>query len=181
MADILSKLNKALKSASHAPTGHFRHENEEAIIDAATKLLSKSETGAELLGFARDHNLTIKVLRNKQDFGFFPDGSSVYISCPAGQSMPTARAVIHLAGALREAMQDIEAAAYRRPQTNMPVQRYAQLSADRKKDQLLWQSAVVHELREETGLLEIVDEFAAMGYAHLYEAYKADLNDQNAL
>ena len=60
----------------------------------------------------------------------------------------------------------------------MGVERYAQISADRKRDQLFWQSAIVYELYEATGLLEIVDEFAAMGYFNLYQAYKADLEGE---
>ncbi len=176
MSDFLARLNKALKSTlTPAPHGSFRHENEDAILSAAKKLLIKSETGQELLDFARDHNIEMHVLRNKQDFGFLPSKSVVYISCPAGKDMPTTRAVLHLAGALRDCMQDLTTDDLRRPHISQPVEIYSKTFTKKRLNQILWQCAVSHEILKETGLLEIVDELSAMGYGELYEAYKLDL------
>lgn len=176
MTSLIEKLNKALKSAIvAAPQGSFRHENEAAILDAAKKLLIKSEAGRALLDFAQEHGVEMHVLRNKQDFGFLPNKSVVYISCPAGQSMPPARAVLHLAGALRDCMQDLTTDDLRRPAITQHIETYSKKYADKRVDQVFWQCAVTHDIFKETGLLEIVDELAAMGYGELYEAYKTDL------
>jgi hypothetical protein len=179
MSDLIARLNKALKSTLiPAPHGSFRHENEESILTAAKKLLIKSETGEELLKFAQDHAIEMHVLRNKQDFGFLPSKSVVYISCPAGVSMPTTRAVIHLAGALRDCMQDLTTDHLRRPDIRQPAEKYSKTYADKKLNQVLWQCAVTHEIFKSTGLLEIVDELRQMGYGKLYEAYKLDLKEE---
>lgn len=173
--DLIEKLNKALKTkAKPAPSGSFRHENEVAILDAATKLLAKSELGANLLDFARTEGLTLHVLRSKQDFGYTPEEKAVYISCPAGVMMPTTRAVIHLAGALREAEQDTSDH-LKRPTPKLGRERYARQLLEKKKDQAIAQAIVVYEIEEATGLSEIVDEFDRMGYRSLYEAYSLDV------
>lgn len=181
--DILSKLNKALKGGSPAtpqPTAaglKLIHENEAAILDAARQLLSKSEVGGALLDFAQSSGIQIHVLKNKQDFGIFPNESTVYISCPAGQPMPPARAALHLVGALREAMQDREPD-FARPDLSVGSDSYANQMAERKRNQLFWQCAVAYELAEVNGLLEIIDEIRGMGYLEAYEAYKVDLQNQ---
>lgn len=173
--DLLAKLNKALKSGSPAHTATLIHENEVAILDAAKTILSKSEVGASLLLFAQSSGLKLHVLKNKQDFGVLPNESSVYISCPAGQPMPSARAALYLAGAIREAQQD-RSADLKRPDLRSGSDVYKEKMKARKMDELDHQVRIVYELAEVNGLLEIVDEFAAMGYLDLYEAYKSDLN-----
>ncbi len=174
MSDLIAKLNSALKAKpSEGTTASFRHENEAAILDAAVKLLAKSETGRDLLNFARDKNISIHVLRNKQDFGYLPEQSVVYISCPANQQMPTTRAVIRLAGGLRDAMQDIEPE-LQRPNVKAGKERYVRAKLDKAADIALWQTAISYEINESTGLLEILDELFTLGYRTLYEGYKAD-------
>lgn len=175
--DLLSKLNKGLKfGAGSGNPAKMTHENETAILDAATHLLERSETGKELLDFAKTHRISIHVLKNKSDFGVLPGESTVYISCPAGQRMPSSRAAIHLAGALREAMQNAGVDGLAKPNLRTEPKRYGHTYGERKVDQLFWQTAVVYELAEVNGLSEIIDEFGGMGYLNVYEAYKADLN-----
>lgn len=175
MTDLIAKLNKALKpKAASAPAGSFRHNNEDAILAAAKKLLIKSEYGRELLNYAEGKKLEMHVLRNKQDFGFLPESSVIYISCPAGQDMPPARAVIHLAGAIRQAYQELEGK-LPAPKVQMGRERFARQLVDKQADFSTYQVAVVYELVQATGLLEIIDEFAHMGYRNLYEAYAKDM------
>ena len=178
MSDLIAKLNKALKpKGNSSQQGNFRHENEAAILEAAKNLLVTSEVGQELLEFAAENGVSIHVLRNKQDFGVLPDEKAVFVSCPAGVDMPTARVVIRLAGALREAMQELKGL-YTRPKTSkIGKDRFIQQQTEQQKNMLFWQTAVVHEIYEATGLSQIVDEFAAMGYSDLYEAYKKDLEE----
>jgi|GEM_PF-1103406 len=176
--DILSKLNKALKGSPDSGSGtgsRLIHENESEIIEAAKGLLAKSQVGADLLQFAQSSGIKMHVLKNKQDFGVFPTESTVYISCPAGMRMPPARAAIHLAGALREAQQD-QLPEFKRPDYRLGRAAYKAQGLARKSDELDVQVRLVYDLAEVNGLLEIVDEFAAMGYLEVYEAYKAELN-----
>ena len=182
MTDLMAKLNKALKygGTRTPPESTMRHENEAAILDAATKMLAKSKTGYALLDWARDRGVEMHVLRNKENFGFLPDKSIVYISTPAGQSMPTVRAVIHLAGALRQAQQEEIGGLERPTTTRIGKERYVQTYVEKDKDALYHQTAVVHELFEDTKLGEIIDEFQRMGYISLYEAYKEDLKSQGS-
>lgn len=174
MSDLIAKLNKALKPKGGSSSGDFRHENEAAILDAAKKLLAKSHYGRELLKYAEEKPLEMHVLRNKQDFGYFPENSVVYISCPASQNIPPARAVIHLAGAIRQAYQELDGN-MPAPKVQMGKDRFARQVADKKKDFTIFQAAVVYDLVKHTGLLEILDEFDAMGYRSLYEAYALDM------
>lgn len=176
MNELIAKLNKALRPRAQGPVdSSLRHENEVAIIDSAKKMLAKSETGQELLDYARDANIEMHVLRSKDSFGFLPDKSAVYIATPAGQMMPTVRAVIHLAGALRQAQQETIEGLQRPANTRMGKERYIRAYVGKDKDALFYQTAVVYELFEATGLLEIIDEFEQMGYISLYEAYKEDM------
>jgi len=177
MNDLIAKLNKALKFGGFSVPreGTMRHENEAAILDAATKMLRKSETGAGLLDWAQANSLEMHVLRNKDSFGFLPGKSVVYISAPAGQQMPTVRAVIHLAGALRQAQQEQTPGLERPTTARIGKERYIRTFVDKDMDALYYQTAVVHELFEATHLGEIIDEFERMGYISLYEAYKEDL------
>ncbi|MBU6235816.1 MAG: hypothetical protein KGQ41_08225 [Alphaproteobacteria bacterium] len=127
-----------------------------------------------MLAFVRDKNIEMHVLRNKQDFGYLPDKSAVYISCPAGQDMPPARAVIHLAGAIRQAYQQVSGE-LPAPNISAGKERFAKQLVDKKRDYTMYQAVVVYEIVKRTGLLEIIDEFEHMGYRTLYEAYALDM------
>ncbi len=179
MSDLLSKLNKGLKfGGGSATSGTLIHENEVAILETATQLLEQSNTGRELLDFARSRGIKMHVLRNKQDFGFLPGESTVYISCPAGQDMPPLRAVIHLAGALRQAEQETMPPLKRPKAAETPRDPYIKTYVEKDRDALFYQTAVVYELAKVNGLSEIVDEFGRMGYLKLYEAYQEDMKSQ---
>lgn len=177
--DLVSKLNKALKIGSgQSGSNSFRHENEAEILATAKEILAQSPTGAGLLKFSVENRIEMHVLKNKQDIGFLPDKSVAYISCPAGQKMPTLKAVIHLAGALRQAEQETEPHLKRPQPSQMPKDRYVQAFIAKDKDILFTQTKVVAELAKVNGLLEIVDEFASMGYLSLYQAYQEDTEPQ---
>lgn len=173
--DLMGKLNKAISGGNKpAAAGNLRHENEEAIVNAAVQLLAKSETGMTLLSFAKDRRMPIHVLKSKEDFGILPDQNAVYISAPGGQAMPNIRAVIQLAGALRIAQQE-ETENLRNPAINIGRERWAQITTEKRLDALFSQTAVVYELGVEKNLSEIVDEFVRMGYGELLEAHRRDL------
>lgn len=175
--DLMSKLNKATSGGNKpAASGNLRHENEDAIVNAAVQLLSKSETGMGLLTFAKERRLPIHVLKTKDDYGILPEQNTVYISTPGGQPMPNTRAVIQLAGALRIAQQE-ETENLRQPNINIGRERWAQITTEKRLDALFVQTAVVYELGVEKNLSEIVDEFVRMGYGNLLEAHRLDLNE----
>jgi len=177
MADLLSKLNKALKvGGRNTPTGSFRHDNEAEILAAATDLLAKSETGRELLDYARNNNIAMHVLRNKQDYGVMPDAGAVYITCPAGQDMPTVRAVLQLALALREAMHEGDEA-MKRPSPRIGRERFLQSYMKKDQDIAYIAAEVSYQLVQATGLSQIIDEIGHMGYGDVYEAYKHDVEN----
>ncbi|MCB1539026.1 MAG: hypothetical protein H6865_07580 [Rhodospirillales bacterium] len=180
--DLLGKLNKGLKFGGAQGGGtSVYHDNEGAILDAATKLLAKCQTGQALLDFARENGIVMHVMRTKQDFGFTPEKSTVYISTPGGQDMPAMRAVIHLAGALRQAEQERIPGLERPVPTKLPPRdQFVRTHVAKDRDTLLTQTAVVYELGDIYGISEIVDEFARMGYHSLYEAYKEDMKSQEA-
>jgi predicted transcriptional regulator len=176
--DILSKLNKGLKFGAGAASGTLIHDNESAILDAATQLLSKSATGAKLLNFAAENGIKMHVLRNKAEIAYNPAESTVYIAAPAGLPMPGMRAVIHLAGALRQAQQETMEGLERPKSANIPQDQYVKTFVQKDKDALFAQTCVVYELSKVNGLSEIVDEYEAMGYLSLYKAYQEDMKSQ---
>lgn len=177
--DLLSKLNKGLRFGGGASSGTLIHENEQAILDAATQLLNNSATGAQLLNFAAQNGIKMHVLRNKTDIGYVAAESMAYISTPAGQPMPGMRAVIHLAGALRRAQQET-IPSLKTPKSALftPKDQYVKTMLAKDKDVLMTQTVVVYEISKVNGLSEIVDEFAAMGYLSLYKAHQEDMKSQ---
>lgn len=177
MNSILKKLNDALRPKLKAAPADLRHDNEVQILESLYALLNTSATGRVLLSYAQDCGLKVHVLRgNIDNFGYFPEKSTVYISCPAGVSMPTARAVAYLVSGLREAM--LEGSGLKRPSPNIGKERFLAIHAERDKDIALHQVKVVYEIHQATGLLEIFDEFKAIGYGSLLEAYKLDMAEE---
>jgi hypothetical protein len=180
MSDLFEKLKKALKpTGAAAPTGSLIHENEVSILQGAAQVLSKSDTGKQLLDFAKENGIAVHVLRNKENFGILSSDSTVYISSPAGHDLPPLRGAIYLAGALRQAQQETEDGLKRPKPANTTKDQYVRTYVQKNKDILWHQSAVVYELAKVNGLSQIVDEFTAMGYLSLYEAYQEDVNSQD--
>jgi hypothetical protein len=172
--DLLSKLNKGLKFGAKAAPSGLLHENEVAILDAAKQLLNNSAHGRELLDYAAQNGVKLHVLRGTEKFGFFPEDSAVYVSCPAGQRMPELKTVLLLAGALREAMLERENG-LKRPTPAIGRERFIATQTERDVQITGWQVLVGYEIFEATGLREIIDVMESMGYASLIEAHKLDL------
>ena len=179
MSNFVEKLKKALKPTdSRSLAGNFIHDNEVAILREATQVLNQSETGRELLDFARQNGIAVHVIRNKEKFGLLHGDSTVYISCPAGQDLKPTHAAIQLAGALRQAQQETEEGLKRPKSVNIPHDQLVRTYVEKDKDVIWYQSAVVHELAKINGLSQIVDDFTSMGYLSLYEAFQEDIKSQ---
>lgn len=181
MNGLLKKLNDALrpKVQNEAHKATLRHDNEAQILDFALRLLEKSETAQSLISYAQDSGLQMGVLRGDVDnFGFFPENSMAYISCPATQNMPPARAVIYLASGIREAMLE-ETAGLKRPTARVGKERFIAIQMERDRDIATHLTKIVYEINKNTGLLEIIDEFKRIGYGSLIEAYKLDMANKS--
>lgn len=169
--DPLAKLKALTKSSSgDAP---FQHESEEDVLRKLTSIFGKTETGAHLLQAAHNHGTQIRILKGQGDFSFSPESNIVYLGLPAGQSAPKARMLLYMAMGLEEARQEYEGIP--RPPMHTPVAQQTEINIQKQTDIHFQMCAVAHELIQNLGLREILDEIEKMGNTGLYEAYLEDL------
>lgn len=171
--DPFDTLNKTFSAGRNSAKSSFRHEREDHIIDQLRFVMKHSDTAQALLDFADNHNIQIHVLKNKEDFGFIPEGQIVYIAATPNERIGTPEMLINLIGALREAQQE-QFPETRRPTLDMGEERYVQHYVDKKADIHWHQCQAIEEIEKSLGFTEIVDSFRAMGYSEILEAYKKD-------
>lgn len=169
--DPLAKLKALTKSSSGAVP--FEHETEDEVLRKLTSILAKTETGNRLLQAAHGHGTQIRILKGRGDFSFAPESNIVYIGMPAGQSAPKARMLLYMAMGLEEARQEYEGIP--RPPVMAPTAQKAEINIQKQTDIHFQMCAVAHELIQNLGLREILDEIAKMGNTDLYEAYLEEL------
>lgn len=171
--DPLAKLRALTKTTSGETP--FQHESETDVLRRLTAIFTRIPAGQTLIDMANRHGIEIKLLKGRNDFSFSPDTKTVYLGLPAGQSLPRARMLLHLAMGLAEAEQEF--IGMPRPSLNMPKEQFAQIHVEKQRGILFYMCVVAHELVNQLGLREILDELTKMGHINLYKAYEEDLRD----
>lgn len=171
--DPLAKLKALTKSQSGDAS--FQHESEEDVIRRLTGILGRVPRGKYLLDSAERHGTQIKLLKGKNEFTYSPETNTLWLGLPGGQNMPKARMLLFLTMGLREAHQEFEGAP--RPPVNMPAAQFGEIHHQKQTDILLELIKVTHELVNQLGLREILDELKKLGHYNIYEAYEEDLRN----
>ncbi len=172
-SDPLAKL-KALTKSSGGDNS-FAHESEADVIRRLLGIFTRVPTGQRLMDMANQYGIAIKLMKGQNDFSFSPDTKTVYLGLPAGQTAPKARMLLHLAMGLQEAEQEFTGMP--RPTLTMPREQFAQIHVEKQRAIFYTMCEVAHQLVNQLGLREILDELLKMGHIDLYEAYEEDLQD----
>lgn len=178
MSSLFESLNKAIKKNMAPRKSGYRHEREAEIISHALAMLSLSPKGCELIAFKNNSNIKIGVLKSKTSVDYVPSEKTAYVSATYGQKIDDPAIVIHLAGALREAMQDYDPS-LKKPTVSMGQAAFANRFGDKVEDKLIWQTIIVYELGKMANKSEFIDSFRAMGYDNLIQAYEKDLTENS--
>ena len=178
---VFDKLNNQISKRPSSPKigqkkDGFIHPNSEQMITSACNLIARTDTGQMLLDFAKKADIKIHAVTNSAEHTQSTDPKTIYIGVPAAQETGSARIVILLSGALREAMQE-EIDELKRPPLSWPEHDYAQRMVEKDRDKWWYSCAVAHDLIENHGLRELFDELHIMGYYSLLEAYGKDLQE----
>ena len=181
---VFDKINKQLgekpRTQKSALNTDFIHPNSDTMVTSACNLIRKTKTGEMLLDFAKNAGISMHVLAQNNESGYTPNQKTVYISVPAAQEAGTAKIIILLAGALREAMQE-EIDELKRPPLTWPEHDYAQRMVERNRDKWWYTCAVAHDLIHEHNMHELFDEFRMMGYDKALTGYGKDLEEAEDL
>jgi len=171
-------LNKAVKRNIEPRKGGFRHEREDEIISHALGNMSLSAKGQELITFKDTHDIQIGVLKSKSPVDYVPEEKTAYISATSSQNSDDPILTIHLAGALREAMQE-HIDTLKKPTIAMSEAEFSNRFVDKATDKLVWQTIIVYELGKIANMPEFVDSFVSMGYSNLIESYGKKLTESS--
>lgn len=178
MTNPFDALNKAVKRNVEPRKGGFRHDREDEIIAHALDNLALSAKGRELIAFRNTYDIQIGVLKSKNPVDYVPAEKTAYISATSSQNIDDPELTIHLAGALREAMQE-HIDNLKKPTVAMGQTNFANRFGDKVEDKLIWQTLIVFELGKNANKSEFIDTFRAMGYSDLIESYEKDLTENS--
>lgn len=173
---LFAKLNGFIKKEQSPEKRMIRHAQEREIINIALANLSHCDTGRALLNFIDEHHLDITVLRGRRNRDYTSSKNAIFISVGATMDIHDAEISIHMAGAIRETMQEYNQQ-LRRLNADHSETSYVLREEQKHEDKLFWQTAVVYELGKLNDQSEFIDAFILMGYGALVDAYERDLNN----
>jgi hypothetical protein len=173
--NLFSKLNGFLKKEKQPEKRMIRHAQEREIINIALANLSHCDMGRVLLGFIEEHSLDITVLRGRKNRDYASSKNAVFISVGSNMNIEDPEITIHMAGAIRETMQEYEQQ-LRRLSIDNSENAYVLREEQKHEDKLFWQTGVVYEMGRLNDYPEYIDAFMLMGYGALVDAYERDLD-----
>lgn len=173
--NLFTKLNGFLKKEKQPEKRMIRHAQEREIINIALANLSHCDMGRVLLGFIEEHSLDITVLRGRKNRDYASSKNAVFISVGSNMNIEDPEITIHMAGAIRETMQEYEQQ-LRRLSIDNSENAYVLREEQKHEDKLFWQTGVVYEMGRLNDYPEYIDAFMLMGYGALVDAYERDLD-----
>ena len=174
---LFSKLNSILKKEKPPEKRLIRHPQEREIINIAIANLSQCEMGKALLEFIDSHHLDVTVLRGKRNRDYPTSKNGIYISVSTRMDIEDPEITIHMAGAIRETMQEHDPH-LRRLGVDNSESAYVMREEQKFEDKLFWQTGVAYELNQQANRREFIDAWYLMGYGALLDAYERDLNNE---
>ena len=153
--DILNAAFSPKNDGERSTSQGYDHPHSDTIITGAKRILSYTATGQELLNFAEEHNIKIKVLKDNKQSGYIPSSDLAIITCPANQTKVTPATVLNFIQAVREAEQELSG--LKRPTGRTTKDEYVRISLEKHEDILvtqfycsfeLWQNRQIEDLRK---------------------------------
>jgi hypothetical protein len=173
--NLFSKLNGFLKKEKPPEKRMIRHPQEREIINIALANLSHCDMGRALLSFVDEHHLDITVLRGRKNRDYASSKNAVFISVGANMDITDPEITIHMAGSIRETMQEYDQH-LRRLSVDNSENAYVLREEQKHEDKLFWQTGIVYEMGRLHDHPEYIDAFMLMGYGALVDAYERDLD-----
>jgi|TARA_B100001971_G_C18126758_1_gene502479 hypothetical protein len=134
------------------------------MIEFGMEMLKNSSIGMELVMFAQEQNLEIKVVKGMQETSYVPDEQQVVISLKTVDPAQPSRFVLLLAGAIREVMQIKEG--MRPANINENMSKILEKTRAKQGDKIAYMCAVAYEINELSSFTEynLMEELRKMGY-----------------
>ena len=143
-------------------TATYRHPDEGAQLQQAYALLQQSATGNELLQFAQQNQIAVRMIKNKNATGYIPQSKTIYIGTPVNGAVSTPMLALLVAGAIREAQQELKG--FMPPDETKDLQQHLTINHAKRADVLYYQCAVAYEVSETGDNKEILDEMRKIGH-----------------
>lgn len=158
----LGKLSESFAPGKAEGTATYRHPEENTLLQSAYSLIQKSETGNQLLAFAQQNEITVRLIKNKTASGYIPQSKVIYVGLPVtGQMKPEMLALL-ITGGLREAQQELKG--FKPPDETKDLQQHLTINHAKRADVLYYQCAVSYEVSNSTDNKEILDEMRKIGH-----------------
>ncbi len=137
----------------------------EQMVEFAFDMLKNSNIGMELVMFARERDLKIKIIKGARETSYVPDQSQIVISLESVNPAQPGRFVLLLAGAIREVMHIDEG--FRPAKINENMSKILEKSRQQQGDKVAHMVAVAYELdeQEEFAKYDLMQEMRDMGFA----------------
>lgn len=144
---------------------------DEVMVAKALEILNHSPHGQKLADFAADAGIAIKVIATPQPTTYQPEPRVVYIGFNRNNPVSPAAFVLMLAGALREAQQDM--GGVKHPPLHAPRQEHLKVSMAKHEDRVWYMCTVAFELNDQSAFTEykFLDELRKMGHDEAIALY----------
>jgi hypothetical protein len=161
--DVLNKAfaPKQGELANKLSDAGYEHPQSAAIIEGAKRIMGYSAVGQELLNFAEQKELKIKVLTDNKQSGYIPSADIAVVTCPASQKKVYPETVLNLIRVIREAQQ--EDMGYSRPSPKLSEEEYVKKDMEKQEDIHVIQFHVAYELWKNMDIEDLLNEIRKGG------------------
>lgn len=160
------KLNSYLDGSHNPDLPAF-----DKMVKFGLDILTNSAIGMELVMFAREHNIKIRVIRGPEETSYAAGPEQAVISLDSSKPAGPSRFLLLLAGALRDVMQIHEGLPTPGPNENMS--KIIEKMRQKQGDKVAYMCAVAYEINEISSFSEytVLAELESMGYAKDVETF----------
>lgn len=150
---------------------HASLPSDEVMINMALKILRQSAHAQPLIEMVESENIEIKVMKTPQETTYLPAPTQVYIGVTQTKPTSPARFVLLLAGALREAQQELEGKKH--PPLTASLDEHLKVSGHKFADKVYHLCAIATELNDLETFSEynFINELRQMGYSEALDIY----------
>lgn len=168
----MSDLKDMLKgSGSDAKPGEHAHADAAPSLEAALEILRQSETGRKLARLVENPGLRLHLIKSPQEAIYLPETKEIFIGIPANRDVSIARITLLLAGALREAEQELMGV--KQPGIDAPAEEHFGVGMAKFSDKIAHMCKVAIEINDLESFIryDFIDEIKKMGHAEVIEMF----------
>ncbi len=161
--DVLNKAfaPKQGELANKLSDAGYEHPQSAAIIEGAKRIMGYSAVGQELLNFAEQKELKIKVLTDNKQSGYIPSADIAVVTCSPTQNKAYPETVLHMVRVIREAQQ--EEMGFPHPSPELSKEEYIEKEMQKQDDIHVMQFYVAYELWKNMGIEDLLNEIRKGG------------------